>query len=63
MAVALNQQQDFIEKLNKIEDMLKKYKGKRRCPASGPAGSTGYNGLSPNRSSKTSGRKLRRYFK
>ena len=29
MAVALNQQQDFIEKLNKIEDMLKKYKGKR----------------------------------
>lgn len=29
MAVALNQQQDFIEKLNKIEDMLKKYQGKR----------------------------------
>jgi NADH:ubiquinone oxidoreductase subunit E len=29
MAVALNQQQDFIEKLNKIEDMLKKYQGQR----------------------------------
>jgi len=29
MAVALNQQQDFIEKLNQIKDMLKKYKGQR----------------------------------
>jgi NADH-quinone oxidoreductase E subunit len=29
MAVALNQQQDFIKKLNKIEEMLKKYKGQK----------------------------------
>lgn len=29
MAVALNQQQDFIEKLNRIEEMLKKYKGQK----------------------------------
>ncbi len=29
MAVALNQQQDFIDKLNQIEDMLKKYKGQK----------------------------------
>ncbi|HHY42522.1 MAG TPA: NADH-quinone oxidoreductase subunit NuoE [Thermoanaerobacterales bacterium] len=29
MAVALNQQQEFIDKLNQIRDMLKKYEGQR----------------------------------
>lgn len=29
MAVALNQQQDFIDKLNQIEYMLKKYEGQK----------------------------------
>jgi len=29
MAVALNQQQDFVDKLNQVKDMLKKYEGQR----------------------------------
>jgi len=29
MAVALNQQQDFVDKLNQVKDMLEKYKGQK----------------------------------